>query len=188
MTSVVHIAGMSVQIGLLLRQRCAWCSHTLTNHDLGRDQNRPKIWLPGSLVDVDGDSVVQVVEHSGERSARGIEVFPRELPPNACCLNNTSPADDAAAHALITTVLLADNHPAGAELVAQLGLHQVTTLIVSSPLDLRGVVLDPAFELVDHADRMPPRNKDLIVQLLSLTGWQHRSTAEHEGQDDEHRE
>lgn len=185
MTSVVHIAGMSVQIGLLLRQRCAWCSVVLTNHDLSRDQDRPKVWLTGSLVDVDGDTTTQVVEHSGEHGPRGIEVFPRELPPNTCCLH-TNLADTAAAHALFTTVLLADNKPAGAKFVTQRGLHEVTTLVVCSPLDLRGVVLDPDFEIVDETDRMPPRNRDVIIELLGLSGWQRRSTPAEQGhQDDE---
>lgn len=187
MTSVVHIAGMSVQIGLLLRQRCAWCSHILVNHDLSTDQTRPKIWLNGSLVDVDGDVATQVVEHPGEHGPRGIEVFARELPPNTCCLNN-SPADTAAAKALFTTVLIADNTPLGFELAQALGYHEVTTLVVSSPLDLHGITLAPDFEIVDETNRMPRRHRDRIVELLGQCQRHRRSTQSgRDSRDDEQR-
>ncbi len=180
MTSVVHIAGMSVQIGLLLRQRCAWCSYTLVNHDLSHDQSRPKIWLTGALVDVDGDTATQVVEHLEGHGPRSIEMVPREIPPNACCLHN-SPADTAATRARFTTVLIADNAPIGFELVKSLGYHDVTTLVVSSPLDLHGVMLAPDFEIVDETNRMPSRHRDKIIELLGRGLRQNRSTTGNHG-------
>jgi hypothetical protein len=57
---VVHIAGLDVQIGTRLRQRCAWCGAVLEDVDLANvmvpeGQNpRPPTWTPGELVVIDG--------------------------------------------------------------------------------------------------------------------------------------
>lgn len=82
---VVHIAGLVVQIGPSLRQRCAWCAHTLIDYDLrrvlmavgteddGEASEGPATWPVGGLVAVDG-GYSSLVEHAdGE-----------ELPLKAC--------------------------------------------------------------------------------------------------------
>lgn len=65
---VIHIAGVHVQIGKLLRQRCAWCGAVLLDYDLaaiavpvGQDPT-PATWPPGDLVLVDG-GMSALVEH-----------------------------------------------------------------------------------------------------------------------------
>lgn len=79
MTSIVHIAGNEVQVGHLLRQRCAWCGAVLVDYDLTRiavpegQDPRPGTWPAGELIEVDGPAS-WVQEHTdGE-----------PLPPNAC--------------------------------------------------------------------------------------------------------
>lgn len=73
---VVHIVGTRVQIGELLRQRCAWCGAVLIDYDLagiavplGQDPT-PATWVEGSLVLIDGNMSVAI---------DGVD-----LPPNAC--------------------------------------------------------------------------------------------------------
>lgn len=34
--AVTHIAGLDVQVGRYLRQRCAWCGAMLSDYDLAR--------------------------------------------------------------------------------------------------------------------------------------------------------
>lgn len=48
---LVHIAGPAVQIGPLLRQRCAWCGAVLVDYDLTRVAV-PVTWAVGELVAV----------------------------------------------------------------------------------------------------------------------------------------
>lgn len=62
MTGVIHIAGVHVQVGPLLRQRCAWCGAMLLDYDLsdiavpeGQDPT-PATWPHGDLVWVDGNA------------------------------------------------------------------------------------------------------------------------------------
>jgi hypothetical protein len=68
MTAVTHIAGYQVQVGPLVRQRCAWCGALLEDHDLTRvavpegQDPRPGEWEPSRLVEVDGN-MSRVVEH-----------------------------------------------------------------------------------------------------------------------------
>ncbi|GLZ36239.1 hypothetical protein Lesp02_84260 [Lentzea sp. NBRC 105346] len=76
---VVHIAGLDVEIGTLLRQRCAWCGEILADYDLrnvaapiGQDP-RPATWPVGGLVAVDGNLKTAVEHHAGD-----------PLPANAC--------------------------------------------------------------------------------------------------------
>lgn len=77
--AVTHIAGLDVQVGPYLRQRCAWCGAMLDDYDLRcvavmEGQNpRPAIWKVGVLVAIDGGAS-WVVEH--EDGA--------DLPANAC--------------------------------------------------------------------------------------------------------
>jgi hypothetical protein len=84
MTGVVHIAGNDVQVGPLLRPRCAWCGAVLVNYDLRRigvtvdqldpDGNfRPGTYPVGRLVEV-ADGAFWVLPH--EDGA--------QLPANAC--------------------------------------------------------------------------------------------------------
>lgn len=78
---ITHIAGLDVQVGPYLRQRCAWCGAVLSDYDLTRvavpeGQNpRPAMWEVSVLVAVDGIAS-WVVEH--EDGA--------DLPENACAL------------------------------------------------------------------------------------------------------
>ncbi len=86
MTAVIHIAGVQVQVGTHLRQRCSWCGATLCDYELtriavyvGEDHDpaqpvpTPGMWETGRLVAVDGNAYY-VVEH--EDGA--------ELPDGAC--------------------------------------------------------------------------------------------------------
>jgi len=76
---ITHIAGLDVQVGRFLRQRCAWCGAVLSDYDLAlvavlEGQNpRPAMWTVGALVAIDG-AAAWVVEH--EDGA--------ELPADAC--------------------------------------------------------------------------------------------------------
>jgi hypothetical protein len=76
---VVHIAGVRVQVGALLRQRCAWCGTVLIDYDLARiavplgEDPTPATWPTGDLVLVDGRMSTVAPHVDGE-----------DLPPNAC--------------------------------------------------------------------------------------------------------
>lgn len=65
---LIHIAGNDVQVGALLRQRCAWCGTILIDYDLTRvavpvgQDAEPATWPVGDLIAVDGP-VSYVVEH-----------------------------------------------------------------------------------------------------------------------------
>ena len=69
MSAVTHIAGMSITVGPLMRQRCAWCGHLLIDYDLERvavpvgQDSTPATWPPGELVRVDGN-LSTLVDHS----------------------------------------------------------------------------------------------------------------------------
>lgn len=77
MIAVTHIAGLDVQIGQLLRQRCGWCGATLIDEDLSRvavpvGQNpRPPIWEVGGLVTVDGSASYTVPHVAGDQLPAG---------------------------------------------------------------------------------------------------------------------
>lgn len=77
--SIVHIAGLDVRIGSLMRQRCAWCGAILADYDLRRvmvpadDPRPPGMWPVGDLVLVDGNLTVVVDHEDGQ-----------PLPDNAC--------------------------------------------------------------------------------------------------------
>lgn len=77
--AVTHVAGLDVQVGRFLRQRCAWCGAVLSDYDLARvavpegQDLRPAMWTVGALVAIDG-AAAWVVEH--EDGA--------ELPAGAC--------------------------------------------------------------------------------------------------------
>jgi hypothetical protein len=78
-TAVIHIAGVQVQVGTHLRQRCSWCGAVLCDYELtliavpiGQDPT-PGMWETGRLVAVDGN-VSYVVDHED-----GVE-----LPEEAC--------------------------------------------------------------------------------------------------------
>lgn len=68
MSELVHIAAGAIEVGPLLRQRCAWCGAVLIDYDLARiavpvgQDPRPATWPPGELVAVDG-CASWVVEH-----------------------------------------------------------------------------------------------------------------------------
>lgn len=76
---VVHIAGLDVQIGQMLRQRCSWCAELLVDYDLDRvavpegQTGRPATWPVGSLVLIDGGVKATVRHTDGD-----------QLPPTAC--------------------------------------------------------------------------------------------------------
>lgn len=79
MTAVTHIAGLDVQVGPYLRQRCGWCGAVLSDYDLTRvavqeGQNpRPAMWAIGALVTIDGNASWTVDHQDGE-----------QLPADAC--------------------------------------------------------------------------------------------------------
>lgn len=68
MTAITHFAGLKVQVGTRLRQRCAWCGAVLCDYDLNRiavlegQDPMPAMWPPEALVRVDGN-VYFTVEH-----------------------------------------------------------------------------------------------------------------------------
>lgn len=79
MTSITHVAGLVVNIGPQMRQRCAWCGATLIDYDLtlmavpvGQDPT-PATWEVGALVVVDGNAS-WVAEDQGDD----------KLPDDAC--------------------------------------------------------------------------------------------------------
>ena len=74
---MIHFAGIDVQVGALLRQRCSWCGVVLNDYNLDLvavpvDQpGRPPTWEVSALVQVEGN-VAWVVEHvRGERLPAG---------------------------------------------------------------------------------------------------------------------
>jgi len=81
-TGVTHIAGNDIQIGNLLRQRCAWCGAVLVDYNLDQimytedtpvDERRPATWPVGELVEIDGIATKLVPHENGA-----------QLPANAC--------------------------------------------------------------------------------------------------------
>lgn len=92
---VVHFAGLDVQIGPLLRQRCAWCGVILVDYDLTRvavpegQEGGPATWPVSTLVLRDGNLSAQVPHEDGT-----------PLPDNTC--DRLPPETD---HALFLKVL-----------------------------------------------------------------------------------
>lgn len=72
MSGVIHIAGVHVQIGERLCQRCAWCGTLLIDYDLSRiavpvgQDPMPGIWPHGELVLVDGGMSASVEHKDGD--------------------------------------------------------------------------------------------------------------------------
>lgn len=68
---VIHLAGLAIHIGPLLRQRCAWCGAVLIDENLtgmmSTDGSGYSSWTPGALVSTTGDhraaSQGWIVEH-----------------------------------------------------------------------------------------------------------------------------
>ena len=64
MSEQIHIAGVAVRVGTLLRQRCAWCGDVLIDLDLvniavapnedGSPGDGPGTFAPYALIAVDG--------------------------------------------------------------------------------------------------------------------------------------
>jgi hypothetical protein len=58
--AITHIAGLQVQAGHRMRQRCGWCGTMLADYDLANvavpegQEGPPAMWGPGLLVRVDG--------------------------------------------------------------------------------------------------------------------------------------
>jgi len=83
-SGVIHIAGVDVQVGAHLRQRCSWCGAVLIDYDLTRvavmegEDPRPATWPPGDLVLVDGNVSATVAHNDGD-----------QLPSNACAALDT---------------------------------------------------------------------------------------------------
>jgi len=68
---VVHIVGVAIEIGPLIRQRCSWCGAVLVDCDLRLmgfeertppEERRPATWTSGGLVEIDGN-MTTVVDH-----------------------------------------------------------------------------------------------------------------------------
>lgn len=76
MSAMIHIAGVYVQLGPLLRQRCAWCGAVLIDYNLDNmamagESTTPATWPPGALIAVD-EGLSYVVEHrDGEQLPEG---------------------------------------------------------------------------------------------------------------------
>ena len=78
---MIHVAGHDVQVGPLLRQRCAWCGAMLVDVDLrdvgafdaGDGPSPYPTWPCGALID-HSDGIAFVVDH-----ADGADV------PDGCC-------------------------------------------------------------------------------------------------------
>lgn len=70
---IIHIVGPAIQIGPLLRQRCAWCGATLLDYDLERiavpinQPGPPATWADGDLVAVDGNASYTVAHEDGDQ-------------------------------------------------------------------------------------------------------------------------
>jgi len=81
MSGIIHIAGLVMHVGTLLRQRCGWCGAVLIDEDLSRvmvmtsDGREPSVptWEVGSLVAIDGAASWTVDHNDGD-----------QLPANAC--------------------------------------------------------------------------------------------------------
>lgn len=77
LTAITHIAGLHVQVGPRLRQRCGWCGATLIDYDLARiaapegQDPRPSTWPVGDLVTVDGNASWIVDHTDGEQLPDG---------------------------------------------------------------------------------------------------------------------
>lgn len=75
--AVVHIAGLDMQVGPYLRQRCGWCGAVLVDYDLDRvavpvgQDPRPGTWTPGNLVAVDGSAWYTVPHADGDTLPEG---------------------------------------------------------------------------------------------------------------------
>ena len=54
MEPVVHVAGLVINLGGHLRQRCAWCGALLDDVELVLTAGRIATWPEGGLVAVDG--------------------------------------------------------------------------------------------------------------------------------------
>lgn len=69
---VIHIAGVHVQVGPLLRQRCAWCGALLLDYDLERiavpegQDPTPATWPHGDLILVDGGVSANIPHQDGQ--------------------------------------------------------------------------------------------------------------------------
>lgn len=78
-SGLIHFAGLEIQVGLVLRQRCDWCGELLIDYDLARiavpvgQDSRPATWPTGTLVLVDGNVSYTVDHKDGEK-----------LPPGTC--------------------------------------------------------------------------------------------------------
>jgi hypothetical protein len=75
--AVIHVAGVHIQIGKYLRQRCGWCGAVLLDYDLSRiavpvgEDPTPATWPMGSLVSVDGNLSVLVDHEDGTNLPEG---------------------------------------------------------------------------------------------------------------------
>jgi hypothetical protein len=103
----VHIAGLQVQVGALLRQRCGWCGELLLDYDLRSIAVEPGTTVeevtggfePGVLLEVQGTNPKSftVLEHvDGEQIPAGFcgdDGEPRiKLQPPATSAQNGGPA------------------------------------------------------------------------------------------------
>ena len=82
MTSMTHVAGLVVNIGPHMRQRCAWCGAVMIDYDLtriavvvtdGEKPSGPPTWEVGALIVVAGNAS-WVAEDQGDD----------QLPADAC--------------------------------------------------------------------------------------------------------
>ena len=68
---MIHFAGVDVQVGPLLRQRCSWCGELLIDYNLDRvmvpvgQKGGPSAWPISALVEVVGP-MSTVVDHPAD--------------------------------------------------------------------------------------------------------------------------
>ena len=82
MSTEIHIAGLPIEVGSQLRQRCGWCGAVLEDVDQsriavavqpGEEPGRYPTWEVGSLVARDGGATWAVDHKDGD-----------QLPPECC--------------------------------------------------------------------------------------------------------
>jgi hypothetical protein len=82
---MIHFAGIDVQIGQLIRQRCSWCGAVLADYNLALvavpigQPGPPAMWPAGALVEMEGNAAWIVDQPEGELIGT-----PRGLPAGTC--------------------------------------------------------------------------------------------------------
>jgi len=104
----IHIAGLDVQVGPLVRQLCAWCGETIENRDLSKEKvavqpghpipETRSGWPIGALIEITtsptgGGRIVSIVDHD-----------PAVKLPIDCCAMDEPEATDLLDHPDLATL------------------------------------------------------------------------------------